>query len=36
MREGVSSEGANTIANGQDDHATDPSRSWFKAGSALA
>jgi hypothetical protein len=32
----VSSDEANTIANGQDHYATDPSRSWFKTGSALA
>jgi hypothetical protein len=34
--EGVPSDPANSIANGQDHYATDPSRSWFTTGSAHA
>jgi hypothetical protein len=32
----VLSDPANSIANGQDHYATDPSRSWFTTGSAYA
>ena len=32
--EGTPSDAVDTVANGQDRHATDPSRSWSKAGSA--
>ena len=34
--EGTPSDTVNTIANGQDHYATDPSRSWFTTGSAHA